>query len=56
MFLQWLSRLPFATLSMPAPALWMAVAGVAGGILLAMRLPWTMRALGLPLVLPALLW
>lgn len=55
-FLQWLARLPFATLSMPAPALWMAVAGVAGGILLAMRLPWSMRVLGLPLVLPALRW
>jgi len=54
--LQWLARLPLATLSAPAPALWAAVAGVAGGVLLAMRLPWSLRALGLPLLLPALLW
>ena len=54
--LAWLAALPFATLSMPAPPLWMAAAGVAGGVLLAMRLPWTLRALGLPLLLPALLW
>ncbi|MDM0016427.1 DNA internalization-related competence protein ComEC/Rec2 [Variovorax saccharolyticus] len=54
--LEWLAGLPFATLSMPAPPLWMAAAGVAGGVLLAMRLPWTLRALGLPLLLPALLW
>ena len=53
--LQWLARLPFAIVSMPAPPLWMAAAGVAGGVLLAMRLPWSMRVLGLPLVLPALL-
>ncbi|MGJ7507482.1 DNA internalization-related competence protein ComEC/Rec2 [Variovorax sp. GT1P44] len=54
--LQWLASLPFATLTMPAPPLWMAAAGVAGGILLAMRLPWSMRLLGLPLLLPVLLW
>lgn len=54
--LQWLASLPFATVSMPAPPLWMAAAGVAGGMLLAMRLPWSMRLLGLPLLLPVLLW
>jgi ComEC/Rec2-related protein len=54
--LQWLAGLPWATLSMPAPPLWMAAVGVAGGALLAMRLPWTLRALGLPLLLPVLLW
>lgn len=54
--LEWLAALPFATLSMSAPPLWTAVAGVAGGVLLAMRLPWSMRSLGLPLLLPALLW
>ncbi|SFM05989.1 DNA internalization-related competence protein ComEC/Rec2 [Variovorax sp. OV329] len=47
---------PWATLSWPAPPLWAAAAGVAGGLLLAMRLPWQMRVLGLPLLLPALLW
>ena len=54
--LQALAGWPLATLSMPAPPLWMAVAGLAGGLLLAMRLPWSMRFLGLPLLLPVLLW
>ncbi|MCR6475068.1 DNA internalization-related competence protein ComEC/Rec2 [Variovorax sp. ZS18.2.2] len=54
--LQWLAGLPFATLSMAAPPWWMAACGVAGGALFAMRLPWSMRALGLPLLLPVLLW
>ena len=54
--LEWLAGLPFATLSMAAPPLWTAMAGVAGGLLLAMRLPWSMRMLGLPLLLPALVW
>lgn len=54
--LQWLAGLPFATLSMAAPPWWMAACGVVGGALLAMRLPWSMRALGLPLLLPVLLW
>ncbi|MGI4776712.1 MAG: DNA internalization-related competence protein ComEC/Rec2 [Janthinobacterium lividum] len=54
--LQWLAALPFATLSMAAPPLWLATAGVAGGVLLAMRLPAALRLLGLPLLLPVLLW
>ena len=55
-WLQWLAALPFATVSMAAPPLWAAVGGVAGGVLLAMRWPWAMRLLGLPLLLPVLLW
>jgi competence protein ComEC len=54
--LQWFAGLPFATLSMAAPPWWMAACGVAGGALLAMPLPRSMRALGLPLLLPVLLW
>jgi competence protein ComEC len=54
--LQWCAGLPFATLSMAAPPPWMAACGVAGGALLAMRLPWSLRALGAPLLLPVLLW
>jgi competence protein ComEC len=54
--LQWFAGLPFATLSMAAPPWWMAAFGVAGGVLLAMQLPWPMRTLGLPLLLPVLLW
>lgn len=54
--LEWLAGWPFGTLSMPTPPLWMAAAGVLGGIVVAMRLPWSVRALGLPLLVPALLW
>ena len=54
--LQALAALPFATLSVPAAPLWAGVAGVAGGALLAARLPWGLRLLGLPLLLPVLLW
>ncbi|MDB5956149.1 DNA internalization-related competence protein ComEC/Rec2 [Ramlibacter sp.] len=56
LFLGWLAALPFATWSAPAPPLWAAAAGMVGGLLLAMRLPWTVRALGVPLLLPVLLW
>jgi competence protein ComEC len=54
--LGWLASLPFATVSMAATPLWAGVAGVTGGVLLAARLPWGVRALGLPLLLPVLLW
>jgi competence protein ComEC len=54
--LQWLAAWPYATLSMAAPPWWMAASGVAGGALLAMRLPWSVRGLGVPLLLPVLLW
>jgi competence protein ComEC len=54
--LRWLAQWPFATWAAPAPPLWAAAAGVAGGLLLAARLPWSARALGVPLLLPVLLW
>ncbi len=55
-YLQWLAALPFATWSTAAPPAWAGAAGVAGGLLLVMRLPVPLRALGLPLLLPVLLW
>jgi competence protein ComEC len=55
-YLGWLAALPFATISTPAAPVWAGAAGVIGGVLLAMRLPWHARALGLPLLLPVLLW
>ena len=55
-YLGWLAALPFATVSAPAPAQWAGAAGVLGGILLALRLPWHMRLLGVPLLLPVVLW
>jgi len=54
--LQGLAALPFATVAVPAAPLWAGAAGVAGGLLLALRLPWTARVLGVPLLLPVLLW
>ncbi len=56
LFLQWLSSWSFASISVAAAPLWFAVAGVLGGSLLAMRLPWHWRVLGVPLILPVLLW
>ena len=54
--LQWLASLSWATFSVAAAPVWCAMAGVVGGALLAMRLPWHWRLLGLPLLLPVLLW
>ena len=54
--LQWLASWPFASVSVAAAPLWAAVAGVLGGGLIALRLPWHWRLLGVPLLLPVLLW
>ena len=54
--LQWLAALPGATLSLATAPWWMAAVGVLGGVLLVLRLPGYLRALGLPLLLPVLLW
>ena len=54
--LQWLASMSWATVSVAAAPLWCAIAGVVGGALLAMRLPLHWRALGVPLLLPVLLW
>ncbi len=54
--LEHLAAWPLATLSRPAVAPGLGAAAVVGGVLLVMRLPWRLRLLGLPLVLPALLW
>ena len=56
LWLEWLARWPWATLSTAAPPLWAAAAGLLGGVLLVLRLPLPIRALGLPLLLPVLLW
>lgn len=54
--LQWLATWPWAQIALPVAPLWAGVAAVAGGTLLALPLPWRVRALGLPLLLPALWW
>ena len=55
-FLQWLAAWPLAVAFVPMAPLWAGVAAVVGGALLAMRVPWAVRALALPLLLPALWW
>jgi competence protein ComEC len=55
-YLNWLASWPWATLTAAVPPLWASVAGVLGGSVVVMPLPWSMRALGLPLLAPALLW
>ena len=55
-YLQWLAAWSWASVSVAVPPLWAGAAGVLGGVLLV--LPWglRMRVLGLPLLLPVLLW
>ena len=55
-FLQWLAALPFASLWVAQAPIWAGAAGVVGGLLLAMPLPRSLRLVGLPLMLPVLLW
>jgi competence protein ComEC len=54
--LQWLAELPFAVLSLPQAPLWAGLVGLLGGVLLVTPGPRSLRALGLPLLLPVLLW
>jgi competence protein ComEC len=54
--LQWLASWPWATLSLAVAPWWLAASGVLGGVLLVARLPGFVRALGVPLLLPVLLW
>jgi competence protein ComEC len=54
--LQWLAAWPWATLTLATAPWWLAAAGVLGGVLLVAKLPLPVRGLGLPLLLPVLLW
>ncbi|MFZ9510192.1 MAG: DNA internalization-related competence protein ComEC/Rec2, partial [Burkholderiaceae bacterium] len=54
--LGWLALWPWASLWRPIPDLWAGIAALLGGVLLVLRLPPWLRVLGLPLLLPALLW
>jgi competence protein ComEC len=55
-FLQWLASWPFASIAVAQAPVWAGVAGVVGGVLLAMRLPKGLRWCGVPLLLPVLFW
>ena len=56
LLLKLLGGLSWASVDVASAPLWCAVAGLLGGSLLAMRLPLHWRALGVPLLLPVLLW
>jgi competence protein ComEC len=56
LYLGMLATLPFATISMATPPILVSALGVVGGILMVMPWPWQLRALGLPLLLPVILW
>ena len=51
-----LAAWPWATVSTAQAPVWAGFAGVLGGALLAMRVPWRWRLMGVPLLLPVLLW
>jgi competence protein ComEC len=55
-YLGFLAQLPFATVSLATPALFLSAMGVLGGLCLVMPWPWRVRVMGLPLLLPVLLW
>ena len=55
-FLGLLAQWPFATFSIAVPNLLMSVVAVLGAALLVLPWPWQLRLLGLPLLLPVMLW
>ncbi|MBL8388054.1 MAG: DNA internalization-related competence protein ComEC/Rec2 [Hydrogenophaga sp.] len=55
-WLDWLGGFSWAALYRPVPPLPLAVLGIAGGVLLVLRLPWLLRSAGLLLMAPLLLW
>ncbi len=55
-YLQWLASWQWAAITVAVPPLWAGAAGVLGGALLVLPWGWRMRVLGLPLLLPVLLW
>lgn len=55
-FLQFLASWPWASIGKATVPWWCAVAGIFGGALCAMRLPWYVRLLGCPFLLPVILW
>ena len=56
LLLQWLASFSWASISVAAAPLWCAAFGVLGGALLVMRLPLHLKLMGIPLILPVLLW
>ena len=55
-YLQWLAHWPWAAITLAMPPLWVGIAGLLGGAVLVVPLGWRVRMLGVPLLLPVLLW
>jgi competence protein ComEC len=55
-FLALLAAVPFSTVSVAVPPLLVSAIAVLGGALLALTWPWQLRLIGLPLLLPVILW
>lgn len=55
-WLEWLAGFGWAALYRPIPPLPLALLGVAGGVLLVLRIPWALRSAGLLLMAPMLMW
>lgn len=51
-----LAAWPLASVSVAQAPLWVGAVGVLGGLCLIMPLPWRLRLMGLPLLLPVALW
>jgi competence protein ComEC len=54
--LQWLAGWPWAAVSIAIPPVWIGTVGMLGALVVVLPLPWTVRLLGLPLLLPLALW
>jgi competence protein ComEC len=54
--LAWLGEWGWAAIHRPIPPWPLAVFGVLGGVLLVLRLPWSLRSAGLVMMAPMLLW
>ena len=54
--LEWLATLPWAVVAVAMPPLWAGVAALLGSVLLVAPLAWSVRVLGLPLLLVVLWW
>ena len=55
-YLTYLASFSWATVSVATPSLFSSAMGVLGGLFLVMPWPWRLRVLGLPLLLPVVLW
>jgi competence protein ComEC len=54
--LQVVAQWPWAVFSVAQAPWWVGALAVFGGLVMVLRLPWSLRALGVPVMLPLLLW